>query len=399
MLRVLSPSPSQSLSICFFALSARAAHSSGLRCLQRSTIMPTDHNVSPVAATSQVIADSDGVAHLGSIDVQTHGVTHDSNAWILTFPRGAYTGARTVHASHLLEFSAHCSRTASSLSKLDVSGEATPIDKHVYAALTNSSVLAALMRPVLSRALSSFFKANPSFAPLSNATSSQSTLNETKVTWVASLDGTLAVHCSPLSPPGPRDCDATRAIVAGEPRGNAQAKDSKWVADRKPLAQLMADGSINEVLLSHNGVVFEGLSSNFFTIVPNPTISSKSDVLIHQYQVQTAPLTDVLTGTILRLVIQVCEELGVPVQYQHPRLDQAAEWKAAFVTSTSRLVCPLSRIDVDEASSRDLDHYLPAGWSITLDPRNSLLLAISDGVRRKLTERAEKVLELDWAME
>ncbi|KAI9164399.1 hypothetical protein H9P43_008250 [Blastocladiella emersonii ATCC 22665] len=307
------------------------------------------------------------------------GEMADSNAWILSLPRGAYTGARTVFRTHIMDYPGHVARTASSLAKMEAATsfeEATPA---LRAAVTDPTTLGQWMQPVVSAALRAYYTANHLEAPLPDAHAA----DETKITWLVTDNGTLAVHCAALAPPGPREPEHTLAKVAGSPRGNAEAKDSQWVADRQVLNTHMAGGHVNEVLLVDGGRVFEGLSSNFFTIEPRVSPAAGSSGPFAAWQVRTAPLSDVLTGTVLKLVVAVLESLQVPLVYDHPRLDERDRWAAAFVTSTSRLVCPLARIEFVEGAD-------PA---LALDPRHPLLVAIADGVQKLVSERAFLVYE------
>jgi len=77
----------------------------------------------------------------------------------------------------------------------------------------------------------------------------------------------------------------------GLPRVNAKAKDSEWVRQRQELESSKAAG-VNEVLLvTPEGAVMEGLTSNFF-------------VLSSTEEVETAD-AGVLSGTVRELVLQV----------------------------------------------------------------------------------------------
>jgi len=72
---------------------------------------------------------------------------------------------------------------------------------------------------------------------------------------------------------------------------NAKAKDSEWVRQRQELEASKAVG-VNEVLLvTSEGAVMEGLTSNFF-------------VLSSAGEVETAD-AGVLSGTVRELVLQV----------------------------------------------------------------------------------------------
>eukprot|EP00775_Hariotina_reticulata_P005354 gene5354-5590_t len=116
----------------------------------------------------------------------------------------------------------------------------------------------------------------------------------------------------------------------GLPRVNAKAKDSEWVRQRQELEASKAVG-VNEVLLvTPEGAVMEGLTSNFF-------------VLSSAGEVETAD-AGVLSGTVRELVLQVCQELNVPVKLQPPQLSNIDSWQGAFISSTSRLLLPAAEV-------------------------------------------------------
>jgi len=99
---------------------------------------------------------------------------------------------------------------------------------------------------------------------------------------------------------------------------------------------------INEVLLvdSNMGNIYEGMSSNFFAIV-NPSLSESG-----KSEIWTAPLNLVLKGTVMSMVLSGCEELNIPIRIKLPNIYDASKglWEAAFITSTSRLLLPITKI-------------------------------------------------------
>ena len=99
--------------------------------------------------------------------------------------------------------------------------------------------------------------------------------------------------------------------------------------ERRKLEEEMNSDSNEIILVDEFGRLYEGLSSNFFII--------RSDGLL-----QTAPLKDVLVGTVLMKVIE--EWNWGPIIYEHPLVDEIGNWLGAFITSTSRLILPINQI-------------------------------------------------------
>ena len=86
----------------------------------------------------------------------------------------------------------------------------------------------------------------------------------------------------------------------------------------------------NEIILSDDiGYLYEGLSSNFFVI--------RSDGCL-----QTAPLNEVLAGTIMKRVMEKWKHSEIV--FEKARIEDAGGWRGAFITSTSRLILPIHAI-------------------------------------------------------
>ena len=239
----------------------------------------------------------------------------------------------------------------------------------------------------------------------------------------------LVTHVKALPP---RRAPPVRVLIAGAPRSNASAKDSVWVRQRQAL-EAMKGQDVEEVLLSappshaaagegsvayggaaaaseaHNGrrggggggAIFEGTQTNFFAIKGGT--------------VHTAPDGAVLSGTVRRLVLEVCAREGFPVSFEPPSVDDVwgiaaaaaaaaadsaqlsssrsaseatgrggasapsisstsivstpsvasssegvSPWEAAFLTSTSRLVLPIDEVILPLPASAAADAAVAA---------------------------------------
>lgn len=84
---------------------------------------------------------------------------------------------------------------------------------------------------------------------------------------------------------------------------------------------------VNEVLLIDDaGRVYEGMSSNFFAVRVK---EDGSPVLV------TAPLEHVLLGTVMKIVMAVCEQHRIPIEWTFPCIQdaRAGKWEGCFLTS------------------------------------------------------------------
>ncbi|KAI8321759.1 hypothetical protein GQ54DRAFT_304523 [Martensiomyces pterosporus] len=126
-------------------------------------------------------------------------------------------------------------------------------------------------------------------------------------------------------------------------RENPETKNLQWVHERESLESLIVP-PINEVVLvegSGGGEqrFFEGLSSNFFA---TRRVSTDKQPEYLNYQLVSAPLDSVLLGTVMKSVLQICERDGIEV-VNEPVVD-LERWSGAFISSTSRMVLPVSAI-------------------------------------------------------
>ncbi|KAF9909220.1 hypothetical protein EC991_008981 [Linnemannia zychae] len=247
----------------------------------------------------------------------------NANTVLLNYPPGAYTAMRTFDRIGIMDFSGHVARLASSLSQIHfpesdrASGkdleEEDQIVKDGLALFRDPVKLKPVMTDVVRRVLKGYFgkKENREIA-------------EAKVTVLCTWDvkgnvPVLLAHAEPLKVPKERRC---KVKVLGSPRQHATAKDSQWVRDRAALEAGMPKDT-NEALLldeaSQN--VYEGLSSNFYAFDREAR------------SVITAPLDSVLQGTILKVVLAVCEQQKIPVQFKFANLKDIDNWEGAFISS------------------------------------------------------------------
>ncbi|CAM0142684.1 unnamed protein product [Umbelopsis sp. WA50703] len=197
--------------------------------------------------------------------------------------------------------------------------------------------------------------------------------HETKVSFLCgySFEAVqFAAHFAPLrSPPSRR----VAVDVEGSPREHAAAKDSKWVRDRIKLEKHKLPNA-NEVLLTDNsGNIYEGMASNFFVIVNE----NGSPMLV------TAGLEHVLLGTIMKIVLRVCEKRNIPVKWDFPRLQDAinGKWEGCFLSSTSRLVLPIETIQLKDGRP-----------NVSFPSVSETIEAIRQDVNHELLKTSYKVL-------
>jgi hypothetical protein len=164
---------------------------------------------------------------------------------------------------------------------------------------------------------------------------------------------------------------------------NPQSKIASWCRLRRKMEtpDTYKPPGVSEVLMvrprkDEEGKsrleVLEGLSSNFFAIYKDGTLRTATE--------------GVLNGYVRHLVLDCASKCGLKFDPRPVFLHETSEWKEAFITSSSRLVYPISKVllpeDEHESPSHDgtsfveywNDEALSAGDAETETPKWQELL-------------------------
>lgn len=93
-------------------------------------------------------------------------------------------------------------------------------------------------------------------------------------------------------------------VGRGLPRVNAKAKDSEWVRQRQALEEAKPSDVNEVILMSPEGALTEGLTSNFFVL------SSEGEIITAN--------EGALNGTVREVVLQVGRAQLQPVEQDRP---------------------------------------------------------------------------------
>ena len=121
------------------------------------------------------------------------------------------------------------------------------------------------------------------------------------------------------------------AVTYSGERALPQAKSLNTLVNHMAKARALATNEHEGVLVNRDGNVTEGSSSNLFVV--------RDGALL------TAPEEDVLAGVTQIEVLALAEQLSIPVLREKLPLSDRYRWDEAFLTSTSRHVLPLVRLD------------------------------------------------------
>jgi branched-chain amino acid aminotransferase len=143
--------------------------------------------------------------------------------------------------------------------------------------------------------------------------------------------GAIYIAGEPLStPPAESYLTGVDVISRNMHRINPKAKLTSFLASTKEIRKELMPG-INEVLMvGEDGQILEGLSSNFFAVVGDALWTADNDVL---------------SGITRLMVLDIASNLSLPVVKQGINISDIGLIEEAFITSASRLVLPVKKID------------------------------------------------------
>jgi branched-subunit amino acid aminotransferase/4-amino-4-deoxychorismate lyase len=257
---------------------------------------------------------------------ETHhaAAVESARGMMLAYPQGPYTTARTLKTTSIFEFEAHVERMAQSAALM-----LEPEDGR-YPSLTRASLLRPRMKSCMANCILSFQEKYPQHR------------GELKLTLLADWkesegvegDFILMCHATPL-PPIP--LSPVVVEVRGRPRENALVKDSAWVRERTSLEVLKLEGTNEIVLPDESGRILEGTQTNFYAIRDGAVYTAGDGIL---------------EGTVRRLLLQVCEQHGIPVIFEPVQESELLHCEGCIISSTSRLALPVDRIIVPKEGQR-----------------------------------------------
>jgi Amino-transferase class IV len=163
---------------------------------------------------------------------------------------------------------------------------------------------------------------------------------------------------------------------------NPQSKVASWTRIRKQmeLPSTYKPSGVSEVLMVRKATngdleLLEGLSSNLFVIYSDNTLRT--------------PAEGVLFGYVRHLVLNCADFCGLSISHRPILLSEASEWKEAFITSSSRLIYPISKILVHDNNDENNDKDDPIFTECWRDP----VLVHSDvGTRAKEPQHWQQLL-------
>ena len=131
-----------------------------------------------------------------------------------------------------------------------------------------------------------------------------------------------------IAPPKEIYEKGVHVVSAEMARHDPRIKGTDFISQSAAQRKLVK-GDIYEILLTKNGRVLEGMTSNFYAIKNNTLITAQKGILL---------------GVTRRIVLRLAKGEGMSIEYRSPKLNESFD--EAFLTSSSRGVVPIVRIDV-----------------------------------------------------
>jgi branched-subunit amino acid aminotransferase/4-amino-4-deoxychorismate lyase len=227
-------------------------------------------------------------------------------------PAGAYTTLRTYQGDRVVRLGQHVRRLIDSAR---IQGSAASLDE-------------ADVRRLLAEAL------RAQRQPASDLTVTPPSESKLRLTFAPP---SLFVSVEPLEPlPESYYRDGVWCVTVPMHRDDPAAKDTRFIATAAAAYQALPPGAHEGLMVSEDGSILEGLSSNFFAVL---------DGVLHTEDKRA------LGGITRSIVLELAQGL-VPVSLTAVRVSDLPRVSECFLTSVSREILPVARVDSVMIGSR-----------------------------------------------
>ena len=156
--------------------------------------------------------------------------------------------------------------------------------------------------------------------------------------------------------PEPQDYENGVIVVTGQyERSEPDRKQTSFISESLELRKRI-NSLINEVLLvDRNGRLLEGLSCNVFFVKDGTIFTAGAGVL---------------EGVTRKIVLEVCNQFTIPIEFTAVRVIDISSCDEAFLSSTSRGVLPVVRINeqvIGKGIPGKITHRVMVGFAARID--------------------------------
>src|SRR5688572_3567481 len=153
--------------------------------------------------------------------------------------------------------------------------------------------------------------------------------NESRVRLILTKDtGDVFIAIQPFEPiPESVYQNGVHVITSSVSRSDPRIKDSSFISKSSQQRTLLNKDTF-EVLLTKNGKILEGMTSNFYAVKGKTLITAQRGILL---------------GVTRKVLLKLARGQGMSIEYRAPFVNE--KFDEAFLTSSSRGVVPIVSID------------------------------------------------------
>jgi branched-chain amino acid aminotransferase len=141
-------------------------------------------------------------------------------------------------------------------------------------------------------------------------------------------DGSIYIGIQPFEPPSNQIYESgVKVISADLARQSPRVKDTGFISSSTDQRKQVGR-DVFEVLLTKNGKILEGMTSNFYVINGKTLVTAQREILL---------------GVTRRTVLRLARGQGMSIEYRSPKINE--KFDEAFLTSSSRGVVPIISIN------------------------------------------------------
>lgn len=120
-----------------------------------------------------------------------------------------------------------------------------------------------------------------------------------------------------------------RVILSPVERKTPRLKTTSFIGESDSARQMLLQSGAYEALMTRNGRILEGLTSNFYAVKNGVIITAREGILL---------------GVTRRYVLRLARSNGIGIEYRPPRVEELPTWDEAFITSSGRGVVPVTEV-------------------------------------------------------
>ena len=149
--------------------------------------------------------------------------------------------------------------------------------------------------------------------------------------FTGSSENCLIYYIEPVYPTPEQYRKGVKGILFNAERKNPESKVINHRLRSAIYHRLILDGAFEALLVDSSKCITEGSRSNIF--------------FINSGKLYTAPENRILNGITRKHILEICIENNIEVEFQCVNADDLARFESVFMTGTSPMVLPFSRID------------------------------------------------------